>query len=108
MRTKYADWIDPEVMRVLPLRRSAFPPGMAVTLSDGGRTVTVGIRPDNPYRPMVKRLVDPAEFKLAEDVLDLTLETSISIDEVGGVRVAGMIPATTPTEESPADKRSAA
>ena len=108
MRTKYTDWIDPEVMRVVPSVIPPFPPGMAVTLSDGGRAVTVGIRPDNPYRPMVKRLIDPAEFKLAEDVLDLTLETSISIDEIGGVRVDGMIPAPAPSKKSPADKRPAA
>ena len=108
MRTKYTEWIDPEVMRIVPSVIPPFPPGMAVTLSDGGRAVTVGIRPDNPYRPMVKRLVDPAEFKLAEDVLDLTLETSISVDEIGGVSVAGMIPPPTLARKTPADKRPAA
>jgi response regulator RpfG family c-di-GMP phosphodiesterase len=110
MRTKYTTWIDPEVMRVVPSVIPPFPPGMAVTLSDGGRAVTVGIRPDNPYRPLVKRLVDPAEFKLAEDVLDLTLETRINIDEVGGIAVHGMIPPPTAVggRRNPSAKRPAA
>ncbi|HEY7115546.1 MAG TPA: HD domain-containing phosphohydrolase [Tepidisphaeraceae bacterium] len=93
MRTKYSAWIDPEIMRVVPSVIPPFPPGMTVTLSDGGRAVTVGIRPDNPYRPMIKRIVDPAEFKLAEEVVDLTLERGLEIEEVGGVPAGPLIPA---------------
>ena len=108
MRTKYPAWIDPEIMRVVPTVIPPFPPGMAVTLSDGGRAVTVGIRPDNPYRPLVKRLTDPAEFKLAEDVTDLTLDASLHIEEVGGVPVRGMIPPPTHGKKNPFDRRPAA
>jgi hypothetical protein len=109
MRTKYPAWIDPEIMKVVPSVIPPFPPGMAVTLSDGGRAVTVGIRPDNPYRPMVKRLADAAELKLAEDVLDLTLDTSVDVVEVGGVPVSGMIPPPVPVnKKNPFDRRPAA
>jgi HD-GYP domain-containing protein (c-di-GMP phosphodiesterase class II) len=108
MRTKYPSWIDPEIMRVVPSVIPPFPPGMPVTLSDGGRAVTVGIRPDNPYRPMVKRLMDPVDFKLAEEVLDLTLDTSLNVIEVGGVQVEGMTPPPNNGRKSPFDKRAAA
>jgi hypothetical protein len=59
---------------------------------------------------MVKRLVDAAELKLADDVLDLTLETRINIDEVGGVPVHGMIPPPTAvaTRKTASSRRPAA
>ena len=104
MQTKYAGWVDPEIMKIVPAIIPPFPPGMKITLNDGTEAVTVGMRPDSPYRPLVKRIDDPAELKLAPEVIDLTLQSDLQIEKVGGVPVKGMLPplpAATPPTAAP-------
>jgi hypothetical protein len=106
MQTKYAGWVDPEIMKIVPAIIPPFPPGMKVTLNDGTEAVTVGMRPENPYRPLVKRIEEPVELRLAPEVIDLTLQSDLQIDKVGGVPVKGMLPplpaATPPPTDPPA------
>jgi HD-GYP domain-containing protein (c-di-GMP phosphodiesterase class II) len=95
MRTKYAGWLDPEIMKIVPSIIPPYPPGMKLTLSDGTEAVTVGLRPDNPYRPQVKRIEDPAEMRLASEVLDLTIRPDLKVQKIGGTAVQGMEPEAT-------------
>jgi HD-GYP domain-containing protein (c-di-GMP phosphodiesterase class II) len=95
MRTTYSTWLDPMIMRVVPSVIPPFPPGMVVTLSDGTDAVVVGVRPDRPYQPQVRRIVDPASFKLAADTLDLSVMSGLAIEKIAGQAVAEMIPEPT-------------
>jgi hypothetical protein len=81
-----------------------FPPGVRVTLTDGSEAVTVGLRPERPYQPMVKRIEKKDPFTLATETLDLTLEKDLGIDKVAGVSARDMIP----PEPAPAAARASA
>lgn len=102
MRTKYAAWLDPEIMKMVPAMIPPFPPGMKVTLSDGTEAITVGIRPEKPYQPLVKRIEDATEMRLAPNVIDLTIHTDVQVEKVGGVPVKGMMPDPTAAPTTPA------
>jgi HD-GYP domain-containing protein (c-di-GMP phosphodiesterase class II) len=104
MRTRYAGWLDPEIMKVVPGMIPPFPPGVRVTLTDGSEAVTVGLRPERPYQPMVKRIENKDPFTLATETLDLTLEKDLGIDKVAGVSARDMIP----PEPAPAAARASA
>jgi hypothetical protein len=104
MRTRYAGWLDPEIMKVVPGMIPPFPPGVRVTLTDGSEAVTVGLRPERPYQPMVKRIEKKDPFTLATETLDLTLEKDLGIDKVAGVSARDMIP----PEPAPAAARASA
>src|SRR5207237_4264408 len=91
MHTKYAGWLDPEVMRIVPTLIPPFPPGMKVTLSDGTEGVTVGINPDRPYQPQVKRIRTWEPLELEQELLDLKSAKGLESTHVGGVSSKGMI-----------------
>jgi hypothetical protein len=94
MRTQYAGWLDPQVLAVVPTVIPPFPPGMKVTLSDGTEAVTVGLKPDAPFQPTVRRVEDAGSWRLAKEAIDLSVEgLGLSIASVSGVEVtAEMIP----------------
>lgn len=92
MRTQYAATLDPMVLRVVPAVIPPFPPGMTVTLSDGADAIVVGLQPQRPYQPQVRRIVDLATFKLGGPVIDMSLQTTLRIDRIGNKPVADMIP----------------
>jgi HD-GYP domain-containing protein (c-di-GMP phosphodiesterase class II) len=96
MRTQYASWLDPEIVKVLPSVIPPFPPGVRVMLSDGSEAVTVGLRPDRPYHPQVKRIESREPLELSTNTLDLTLEKGLQIESVGGIKINGMIPTAGP------------
>jgi hypothetical protein len=102
MHTKYAGWLDPEVMRIVPTLIPPFPPGMKVTLSDGTEAVTVGINPERPYQPQVKRIKSAEPLELAAEVVDLKMEKGLEITHVGGVSAKGMILSLTAPAPKPA------
>jgi HD-GYP domain-containing protein (c-di-GMP phosphodiesterase class II) len=104
MRTRYAGWLDPEIMKVVPGMIPPFPPGVRVTLTDGSDAVTVGLRPERPYQPLVKRIEKKDPFTLASETLDLTVEKDLAIDKVAGVSARDMIP----VEPAPASARASA
>jgi len=103
MHTKYAGWLDPEVMRIVPTLIPPFPPGMKVTLSDGTEAVTVGINPDRPYQPQVKRIRAWEPLELEPELLDLKTEKGLEITHVGGVPAKGMIVSLTAPAPKPAE-----
>ncbi|MDB5323144.1 MAG: phosphohydrolase [Phycisphaerales bacterium] len=105
MRTRYADWLDPEIMKIVPSMIPPFPPGVRVTLTDGTDAVTVGLRPDRPYHPLVKRIESRDPFTLSATTIDLTLEKGLEIDKVAGVSAREMIP---PPPPAPAAARKTA
>jgi HD-GYP domain-containing protein (c-di-GMP phosphodiesterase class II) len=95
MRTTYAGWLDPEIMKVVPGVIPPFPPGMKVTLSDGTDAVTVGLRVDKPYRPTVKRIVDAEAMELAHETIELADHPDLHVAKIGGLAVSGMVPEPT-------------
>jgi hypothetical protein len=105
MNSKYAPWLDPQILKILPSMIPPFPPGMRVTLSDGSEAVTVGLRTDRPYQPLVKRIERRDPFTLATETLDLTAEKGLEIEKVGGVSAKGMIP---PPPAAPAARKAQA
>ena len=92
MRTKYAAWIDPEILKVIPSVIPPFPPGMPVTLSDGTEAVVVALRPERPFHPQVRRIVDPATFELDGAALDTYLQPGLRIEKVAGRPVGDLVP----------------
>lgn len=57
LRTQYAGWLDPHILKTLQSICPPYPPGTKVVLSDGTRAIVTGIDPTDPYKPMVKQLV---------------------------------------------------
>jgi len=102
MRTTYGSWCDPTVLKTLEAVAPPFPPGLTVRLSDGGGAVVVQVPPDDPYRPIVRRIVG-ADLELDSQRLDLRREGSIRITHVGKTPVEQFVPAAT----QPAPARSA-
>lgn len=56
IRSEYASWIDPQILRILPSVVPPFPPGTIATLDDQRTAVIVGNDPANPYAPTVRQL----------------------------------------------------
>ncbi|GJQ28843.1 MAG: c-di-GMP phosphodiesterase [Phycisphaerae bacterium] len=80
--------IDPVVFAALLGAAPAYGPGMLVTLSDGRRAAVVGRTPGRPCRPVV-RVVDPYGVAgRAGEEIDLSRVEGLSIESVGGERVA--------------------
>ncbi len=94
MQTQYKDWIDPTVLAALPGVVPPFPPGLKVVLNDGTEAVTVAIKSERPYRPTVRRVIEPGSFKLAAEGIDLSRpeNAGIKIAKVGGVDARPLIP----------------
>jgi HD-GYP domain-containing protein (c-di-GMP phosphodiesterase class II) len=95
MRSRYASWCDPTVLKVLQSICPPFPPGQIVTLSDATTAVVVDMDQNDPYRPIVKRLAGE-DRHVEEARIELKKPGSPAITHVGGVPVEGMIPPTAP------------
>lgn len=91
MRTQYASWVDPQILVVMPLVIPPFPPGSRITLSDGSLAVVIATNPDDPHRPLVKRLGDD-HWTLQGQAICLAKETSLSIRALEGLVVEQMVP----------------
>lgn len=90
MRTRFAGWVDPEVLKALPAVIPPFPPGSRVRLSDGTIAVVMAPNPGDPYRPPVRRWSGPEE-NLGEPFA-LSDEAAPWIVSMGGVCVEEMVP----------------
>jgi HD-GYP domain-containing protein (c-di-GMP phosphodiesterase class II) len=101
MRTKYASWLDPEILPILPSVIPPFPPGMKVALNDGSDAVTVGLSPDEPYRPVVRRIVDGDTLELSKEAVDLSETDELSITSIAGVSVEALVPPPPPLAGEP-------
>jgi HD-GYP domain-containing protein (c-di-GMP phosphodiesterase class II) len=92
MRTQHAAALDPMILKAAPSVIPPFPPGMTVTLNDGTEAVVVALAPQRPYHPRVRRIADPATFKLEGPTLDTVLQPDLKIEKVAGKPVGEMIP----------------
>jgi hypothetical protein len=86
MRDRYADWLDPEILFVLPRVVPPFPPGSKVTLADGRRAVVTAVEPDQPYRPVVRPLAADGQSMESESIRLKTCP-ELSIREIAGTPV---------------------
>jgi len=83
LKTRYRDWIDPEVVAVLPQVVPPFSPGRRVTLSDGMEGVVVGFSPYAPFQPVVKRF-DAKTMTVLDGSLDLKQHDSLRVVALDG------------------------
>lgn len=90
MRTRYAGWVDPEILKAMAAVIPPFPPGSRVQLSDGTTAVVMAPHPGDPYRPLVRRWSSPG-VDLGEP-LALSDEAAPWIVSMGGVCVEEMVP----------------
>jgi HD-GYP domain-containing protein (c-di-GMP phosphodiesterase class II) len=91
MRTQYANWCDPVVLKMLQSITPPFPPGSIVSLSDQTRAVVVDIDPAKPYRPTVKRVIGD-DMQLDETRIDLKQPDMPTITHIGRTEAAALIP----------------
>ncbi len=82
MRTRFAGWIDPVVLKGLEAIVPAFPPGCRVKLTDESCAIIVDINPEDSLRPIVKRL--------AQDRWT-AIEENIDLRKAGAPAVAGVM-----------------
>lgn len=91
MRTRYAGWVDPEILKTFAAVVPPFPPGARVRLSDGAEAVVVAPNPADPYRPPVRRI--EGEARTLSEPIPLVRPGAPSIVAVGGVSVEQIVPA---------------
>jgi HD-GYP domain-containing protein (c-di-GMP phosphodiesterase class II) len=95
LRTQYASVMDPVVFKTLEAVAPPFLPGSKVVLGDQTTAAVVGIRPTDPYVPVVRRLKpDGAEL----DGPDLDLRQADApplVALAGGAPVADFLPPKT-------------
>lgn len=91
MRTQYASWCDPTVVKALQAITPPFPPGAIVGLSDNTSAVVVDVDSANPYRPIVRRIIGD-DMQLEEGKSDLRKPAMPSVVRIGKTPVDGMIP----------------
>jgi HD-GYP domain-containing protein (c-di-GMP phosphodiesterase class II) len=94
MQTRpYADWVDPVVFRALLAVVPAYAPGTIVRLSNGEQAAIVETFGDDPCRPVVRTIKDPARSfaDAASDGAryDLRACHDLSIAEAEGQDVSG-------------------
>lgn len=82
LKTKYAAWLDPEVVAALPQVIPPFSPGRRVTLSDGTHGVVVGFSPYHPFQPAVKQ-ISLSDMKVSEQTVDLR-QSNLKITALDG------------------------
>lgn len=70
MRTRYAKWLDPDVLAALPTVIPPFSPGRRVTLSDLTQAIVINFSSYAPYQPLVKRM-NPSDMTVEEQAIDL-------------------------------------
>jgi len=68
----------------------------------------VGVRPDRPFEPQVKRIESREPLELSATAIDLTVEKEIQIVSVAGVNVREMIPEPPPPSKKAQAGRSLA
>lgn len=90
MRTEYGSWLDPLVLKTLHEVCPPFPPGTKLVLADGSSAIVTGVDPADPYRPLVKRLVEGA---VSGDTLNLKTSGTPEIQLAGGQPVRPYLPA---------------
>lgn len=91
MRTEYATWCDPAVVRMLQIIAPPFPPGSILTLSDQKQAVVVDVDPTSPYRPVVKRIVGD-DMKLDEARVELKLPGMPTVTHIGRTNIEMLMP----------------
>ncbi|CAN5542794.1 HD-GYP domain-containing protein [soil metagenome] len=92
LRTKYAAWIDPVVLRGLSAVAPPFPPGCRLRLNDGTSAIVLRIDELDPYSPIVRRIVE-ADWQLEGEQIDLSAAGAPQIVSVGETAVQGLVPA---------------
>lgn len=93
IRTQYASWVDPTVVKTLQGICPPYPPGCRVGLSDGTSAVVVQVDSANPYRPTVKRLIREEDWTLDEKPINLAGGAGTpSITQINGVPVDRFLP----------------
>ncbi|HEY2586326.1 MAG TPA: HD domain-containing phosphohydrolase [Tepidisphaeraceae bacterium] len=93
MRTRYAGWVDPEILKMFAAVVPPFPPGARVRLSDGAEAVVIAPNPADPYRPPVRRI--EGEERTLSEPIPLAKPGAPSIIAVGGIVVEQIVPALT-------------
>ena len=89
MRTKFAGWIDPEVIDMMATVVPPFPPGQQVQLSDGSAAIVVDI--DRPYQPIVRR-ISPRTLCPEGEPIKLRTAGNLCIASIDKLDVRTMIP----------------
>ncbi|MBC8109291.1 MAG: HD domain-containing protein [Anaerolineae bacterium] len=92
LRTKYASWIDPVVLRGLCAVAPPFPPGCRLRLSDGTSAIVLRVDEIDPYSPVVRRIAEE-DWQMAGEQIDLSLPGTPQILSVGETKVKGLVPA---------------
>jgi HD-GYP domain-containing protein (c-di-GMP phosphodiesterase class II) len=78
IRTKYAGWCDPAILRVLMSVAPPYPPGCRLKLTDGSRAVVIDVSSAAPLKPLVRRLAEDNWTPVGEP-LDLQLPAAPQI-----------------------------
>lgn len=85
MRTRYAAWLDPEILKAFAAVVPPYPPGSKVGLSDGTVAVVMSPSPTDPYRPLVRRIAhDTGELSAP---IPLAADRAPSILSLNGCRL---------------------
>lgn len=92
LRTKYASWIDPTVLRGLIAVAPPFPPGCRLRLSDGTCAIVLRVDHGDPYFPIVRRVAEE-NWQLEGKQIDLGRPGAPRIASVGDTKVHGLVPA---------------
>jgi HD-GYP domain-containing protein (c-di-GMP phosphodiesterase class II) len=90
MRTRHANWLDPEILKMFAAVVPPYPPGARVRLSDGTDAVVIAPNPSDPYRPPVRR-IEGDERTLSEPV-PLAKPGAPSIVAIGDAPVEQIAP----------------
>ena len=90
IRTRYAGWVDPEILKTFAAVVPPFPPGSKVKLSDGSMAIVMGPNPNDPYRPTVRPL--SSETGELGAAVQLSVAGAPSIVTAMGISVAKMVP----------------
>lgn len=91
LRTQYAGWCDPTILKMLHMITPPFAPGTMVKLSDETMAVVVDVEPDDPFRPVIKRIVGD-DLKLDETRVRLKMPDAPSITHMGKLAVEPYLP----------------
>ncbi len=91
IRTRYAGWVDPAVLRTLQSIAPPFLPGTTIVLSDQTQGVVADVKPNDPYAPIVKRLRGDGTG-LDDPAIDLTAPGAPGIATAGGIPVRPLLP----------------
>jgi HD-GYP domain-containing protein (c-di-GMP phosphodiesterase class II) len=92
LRTKYASWIDPIVLRGLIAVAPPFPPGCRLRLTDGTCAIVLRVDQGDPYLPIVRRVAEE-NWQLEGEQIDLSQPGAPQIASVGETKVRGYVPA---------------